>query len=41
MLEGQIPNNIIFNNIIDLDDKGYIISDDGAIAAMTAINEIK
>ena len=26
---GQEPNNLIFNNIIDLDDSGYIISNDG------------
>lgn len=26
---GQEPNNAIFNNVVDLDDNGYIISDDG------------
>lgn len=67
---GQIPSNVIFSNIIDLDEKGYIKSldgvhtnvpliyvagdarvktlrqlttavSDGAIAATTAINEMK
>ena len=46
---GQIPNNALFNNIIDLDEHGYIKSDDGVhtnkdkvyVAGDTRVKELR
>lgn len=46
---GQVPNNEVFNNVVDIDAKGYIISEDGVhtktkgiyVAGDTRVKELR
>ena len=46
---GQVPNNEVFKNVVDIDDKGYVISKDGVhtktkgiyVAGDTRVKELR